>query len=130
MVQVLVRMPGDVREWGLVELQGQLQTRDQVPLNSMHIGDLHYSSKGVPQLILGHHLLTGKVVELEKPFALLRKKRQAVSGEAGEGAGCEEGGVADGKDVRGEYEVVALISKKILFKNRPKPIITKTVIKR
>lgn len=135
MVQVLVQMPGDVAEWGLVELQGQLETRDKVPLDTMHIGDLHFNSKGTPQLILGHHLLTGKVVELDKPFAILRKR--SVLDESGLNdsrmeleSGTELNQDKEAKSVCGEYEVVALISKKILFKNRPKPIITKTAIKK
>lgn len=133
MVQMLVQMPGDVEEWGLVELQGQLQTRDQVPLDTMHIGDLHFNSKGIPNLILGHHLLTGKVVELDKPYAILKKR--TVSDDVGVkgDSGMELDSSVESKHEDGvlcEYEVVAVISKKILFKNRPKPIVTKPAIKR
>lgn len=140
MVQVLVCMPGEVGEWGLVELQGQLETRDQVPLDSMHIGDLHFDNRGIPNLILGHHLLTGKVVELEKPFAILKKTIGDTADTAESVADCPMDlgscvGVNSDADVavKGpctEYCVVALISKKIIFKNRPKPIITKTVVKK
>ena len=41
----------------------------------MHVGDLYFNSEGVASLIIGHHLLTGKVVDLEKPFAVLQRKR-------------------------------------------------------
>ena len=140
MVQIVVRMSGG-EGWGLVELQGQLETRDQAPFDDMHIGDLHFDLRGTPSLVVGHHLLTGKVIELEKPFAILRKRSAA-----GDGKGCSEldvmegeGNAADTADVEWgtrmgldsatkactEYEVVALITKKIIFKNRPKPIITK-----
>ena len=117
MVQLLVQMSAGGCEWGMVELQGQLETRDQVPFDNMHIGDLHFDNRGTPSLIVGHHLLTGKILELEKPFAVLRKKCSGTHGmESGTGMGLQS---------TGEYEVVALITKKIIFKNRPKPIITK-----
>ena len=135
MVQMLVQMPGGVADWGLVELQGLLETRDQVPLDNMHIGDLHFNSKGVPSLIVGHHLLTGKVVDLDKPYAILKRKvvldDSRVNGDTGMEVDCDVELKSD--DTVGscsEYEVVALITKKILFKNRPKPIITKSAIKR
>lgn len=126
MVQLLVRMCSGGAEWGLVELQGQLETRDQVPFNNMHIGDLHFDSRGTPSLIVGHHLLTGKVMQLEKPFAVLRKKTMATDEAEAAGGGMKvELGTGMGAGTRTEYEVVALITKKIIFKNRPKPIITK-----
>ena len=61
MVQILLRLSEKTGEWGLVELQGQLETRHQVPLDNMHVGDLHfdlqvrvlalqfYSQKGVDE---------------------------------------------------------------------------------
>lgn len=136
MVQLVVRMPGNVGEWGLVELQGQLETRDQVSFNDMHIGDLHFDTKGTPNLIIGHHLLTGKIVELEKPYAVLKKKL-VLSEEndmepipsQDESMECEfsDRRTNTSEGCCTEYEVVALITKKIIFKNRPKPIITKTL---
>ena len=75
------------------------------------------SSQGVPSLIIGHHLLTGKVVELDKPFAVLRKK---VPSEGSVGEDWEAAGTV-------HYDVAALVKRKIIFKTRPKPIITKTV---
>lgn len=39
MVQLFVRLSSDPKEWSLVELQGQVETRDSVPLNGMHIGN-------------------------------------------------------------------------------------------
>ena len=119
MVQLLVRMPAGGSEWGMVELQGQLETRDQVPFDRMHIGDLHFDSRGIPSLIVGHHLLTGKIIELEKPFAVLRKIASENGMESETGMGLQ----SSGQNLK--YEVVALITKKIIFKNRPKPIITK-----
>ena len=43
-MQLLLRLsnPG---EWGLVELQGQLETRDGAPFDGMHMGDLHFDAQ-------------------------------------------------------------------------------------
>ena len=77
MPQIVVRLSDCLSGWGLVELQGQLETRGQAPFDNMHIGDLHFDPRGSPRLIIGHHLLDGKVVQLDKPFAVLRKKSGA-----------------------------------------------------
>lgn len=143
MVQIAIKLSERAGEWGLVELQGQLETRDQVPFDDMHIGDLHFDSRGVPSLIIGHHLLTGKVVNLEKPFAVLKKiggRRREAEDEAVPrlpASPTEAMDVDGGPTMEGEagcvlpgateYEVIALITRKIIFKNRPKPIITKTL---
>lgn len=44
----------------------------------LHAGDLYFNSEGVASLIIGHHLLTGRVVDLEKPFAVLQRKRTSA----------------------------------------------------
>ncbi|KAF7244560.1 hypothetical protein EYD10_09152 [Varanus komodoensis] len=105
MVQVIVSRtgPGGLAEWLLLELQGELEARRGAGLAGRLLGDLHYTREGVPVLIVGHHILYGKAVQLEKPLAVLAKR-------------------AGGGGPR--YCVTALVKRKLLFKARPKPIVT------
>lgn len=105
-MQLVVKLSPDSREWGLVELQGQLETREGSGFQGLHVGDLHFLSCDTASMIVGHHLLSGKVVTLDKPLAVLRK--------------C----VDDEESGAPEYRIIAFITKKVIFKNRPKPIVS------
>lgn len=102
-MQLMVKIGDRHEEWGLVELQGVLETHQGQSFDKQFIGDLHFTAAGVPQLIVGHHLLTGKVVKLDKPLAVMKKQA--------------------GEEDREEYIVVAVVNKKIIFRNRPKPLV-------
>ena len=53
------------------------------------------------KLTVGNHLLEGKLISLEKPLAIVQKKRT-------------DDGVY--------YEIIGLCKKKLQFKARPKPV--------
>uniref|UniRef100_A0A8C2VB67 Chromosome transmission fidelity protein 8 homolog n=1 Tax=Chinchilla lanigera TaxID=34839 RepID=A0A8C2VB67_CHILA len=101
-------------EWVLMELQGEIEARYSTGLAGNLLGDLHYPTEGIPVLIVGQHILQGEIIHLEKSFVVLVKHTPREQD-------CDELGHQTGTT---RYLVTALIKHKILFKTRPKPIIT------
>ena len=75
--------------------------------------------QGTPQLICGHHVVTGKIQKLDKPYAVMKKNN--ILHEINESMEIDD---SDGQSTA--YDIVAFVKQKIIFKNRPKPIIIKT----
>lgn len=107
---IIVKIPNDssVGEWAIVELQGDLKSRNGASMHQQFIGDLHYTNKGNAVLIIGHHILHGEVVTMDKPFAILEQKQASETAQLQDTV---------------EYHIKAIVKRKLLFGDRPKPII-------
>ena len=116
MVELTVQYNPAAREWIIFELQGTIGTHGNIPLKDVAFGDLHFNTQGEPMLVLGHHLLKGRVVNLSNPIAVFEKQTKAHNSTLSESDMCEK---------TFDFEVIALVKKKIVFASRPKPILVK-----
>lgn len=82
--------------------------------NKMNFCLFIFFPQGTPMLVIGHHLLHGKVVDLDKPYAVLHKEVNIYQND-----GSRKGDTC--------YNICALVNKKIIFKTRPKPIVFKNM---
>ncbi|XP_020262197.1 putative uncharacterized protein DDB_G0287975 [Asparagus officinalis] len=104
-------------EWAIVELQGVVESQPSVGdrIQNLEIGRLCCTPQGSYTFTVGYHELSGTKMPLKKPVLVLKKRK-----------------VSDGDSVdcsRAELEVVGIIRHRILFKNRPKALISKPQIK-
>jgi hypothetical protein len=109
-----------VQEWGLVELNGELvlphadnddndENAAGIVNNELELGCLKFSKdEATPILTLGAHELRGTVEKLKKPFAILKKRKREEADDDAKNASY--------------YEVVGVITKKLLFDQYPKSI--------
>ncbi|GBM20054.1 Chromosome transmission fidelity protein 8 [Araneus ventricosus] len=105
-----------LKEWAIIEVQGDLESSTGDSIGGKLIGHLIYSAKGRPILIIGYHILYGKIVENNPPLAILKRSRSSHA--------LSSDPTYNDKVSSTEYTVLALVKKKITFRTRPKPIIS------
>ncbi|KAF9617538.1 hypothetical protein IFM89_037350 [Coptis chinensis] len=95
---------------GVVEVQPSFQDR----LQNLEIGRLCRSSfQGNYTFTVGYHELSGSRMSLKKPLLVLKKKRDGDPSKLDEPTSS-----------RVELEVIGIIRHRILFKTRPKALIS------
>lgn len=115
----------DCKEWAILELQGAIDVQPafQNKLQNLQIGSLCRSSKQDNYFFtVGYHELEGKKVPLKKPLLVLRKQKEVDMVDV-------DAHIPEVKCSTVEYEVIGIIKQKILFKTRPKALITKPEVK-
>ncbi|XP_017302916.1 chromosome transmission fidelity protein 8 homolog [Diaphorina citri] len=112
-------------EWGLVELQGNLESRSNTRMENKFVGDLHIQKNGTPVLIIGHHVIHGKVQTLDKPLAVMQKVLSNPNVDPSTIASSSKADLNLNRSQSSsvEYEILAVIRRKMIFKARPKPIV-------
>ncbi|XP_059667057.1 uncharacterized protein LOC132312631 [Cornus florida] len=104
-------------EWAIVELQGvvEAQSAFQDRLQNLEIGQLcRPSSQEIYTFTVGYHELMGSKVPLKKPLLVLKKMKDL---------GAK--GNNEHESSRVELEVIGIIRHRILFKTRPKALISR-----
>ncbi|KAF7971068.1 hypothetical protein HWV62_22125 [Athelia sp. TMB] len=107
----------------LIELQGALDVEctDPSERDGQLVGKFRLDEgSDKPTLSIGHHLLEGKIVSLSKPLGVM----QRTSGARGAVMGDE--GMEEVAAASVQWDVVAIVKKKIVFSKRPMPIVGRT----
>jgi len=93
-------------EWLLFELQGTLELDGDVA--SKLLGHYAWRNDGHVSLIIGHQLLDGKLVDMERPLIVVETNRDSL---------------AQPSKSATSLVVKGVIRRKVVFKSRPKPIV-------
>ncbi|KAF2315662.1 hypothetical protein GH714_040184 [Hevea brasiliensis] len=104
-------------EWAIVELQGvvEVQPSFQDRLQNLVIGELcRPSLQENYTFTVGYHELTGSKVTLKKPLLVLKKVKYMDVDQGSDNSSAEV-----------ELDVIGVIRHKILFKTRPRALISK-----
>ncbi|KNA23908.1 hypothetical protein SOVF_019520 [Spinacia oleracea] len=104
------------QEWAVIELQGVIEAQPEFQncLQNLEIGQLcRPSSQETYTFTVAYHELTGTKVKLKKPLLVLKKVKHS-----------DESVNSSESSATVELDVIGIIRQKILFKTRPKALIT------
>ena len=83
--------------------------------------DKHTSQKK-PTLMIGHHLLEGKLVNLPKPLAVLQRKDDDPGADSAMDVDESTAGSLTGST---SWDIITVVKRKMVFVKRPMPIVGK-----
>ncbi|OCH84087.1 hypothetical protein OBBRIDRAFT_742189 [Obba rivulosa] len=98
----------------LIDLQGFLDVEGDK--QGQAIGKLRVDDGTKPTLLIGHHLLEGKLVNLPKPLAVMRRA-SVTDAEDMTGHGSPE------RSASTSWNIVAVVKRKMVFSTRPMPMV-------
>ncbi|EIW62344.1 uncharacterized protein TRAVEDRAFT_118314 [Trametes versicolor FP-101664 SS1] len=107
----------------LIEMQGSLEVDGNK--DSQLVGKLRLDpATNKPTLLIGHHLLEGKLVNLAKPLAVLHRA-DAPADAPGESMAVEdsEQGSQQTSGAPKSWDMVAIVKRKMVFAKRPMPMV-------
>ncbi|KAG1821079.1 Ctf8-domain-containing protein [Suillus subaureus] len=123
------RFPSCVAKLGhdelvLIELQGTLDIRcdEDTTRDGQFVGKLNLKDANKPTLTIGHHLLEGKVVTLPKPLGVMHRKESSKRHDY-PGDGDSSRSIENTWNPGVSWDIVAVVTKKIVFSKRPMPIV-------
>lgn len=103
--------------WAMVELQGEIERLiEATPGEPFDVGTLTAVDDTSVQLVIGYHRLEGSRMALKKPVAILEKVTSNDNTDMSNDNNEEE---------EVGYNVIGVIREKLIFKQRPRAIITK-----
>lgn len=103
---------GSPPAWAMVELQGEIERLiEAIPDEPYDVGTLTATDDTSIQLVIGYHRLEGTKMALKKPVAILEKVQSNDTD-------------MDDDDNEVRYNVIGVIREKLIFKQRPRAIIT------
>ncbi|TEB33329.1 hypothetical protein FA13DRAFT_147166 [Coprinellus micaceus] len=123
----------------LIELQGALDVNVEASpteRNGKFVGKLTVDD-AMATLLIGHHLLEGKVAVIPKPLAIMHRTNSAGRASSTSGTGemdveetqfegsMDVDRAAGGEQAPPQWTIQGLVKKKIIFSKRPMPIITR-----
>jgi hypothetical protein len=114
-MRIIIKCENKPNEWCIIEVQGSVDPRKGEVLDGQTLGEFSVRD-GKAFLIIGTHELEGKETDLPKPIAVLSRHVSKVH--------LSEEEVKNGES-NVSMNVVGVIRKKYIFKNRPKPMVKK-----
>lgn len=89
----------------MLEFQGDFEHSDIAQFDSLTLGSMKAQTNGVYELMVGNHLIKGKISDLPKPIIMTEKVVNEAKGDV-------------------EFKIKAVLRRKIVFGSRPTPLRT------